>query len=112
MPTLRDREGEHDREGISRLTVEALDAAERGQWDRVQACYEARASRLHHKHVSANLAHALLALDARVMEQVNAAQAATGHALAEARAAQKRWKTLSNTIHETVPIGKRVDRQT
>ena len=112
MPTPRDKDGEYPGDGVSRLTVQALDAAERGQWERVQACYEARDSWLHHNHVSANLAHALLDLDARVMEHVSAAHAATGHALAEARSAQKRWKALSHSVHESVPIGNRVNRQT
>ena len=112
MPALGDREGDHAGEGVSRLTVQALDAAERGQWERVRACYDARADWLQHTHVSANLANALLELDARVMEQVSAAHTATGHALAEARVAQKRFKALSHTVHEAAPVGQRVNRQT
>ncbi len=99
-------------DGISRLTVEALDAAERGHWDKVQACYHERATWLGHNYVSSNLAQALLAMDARVTAVAQAARAAIEQELAQTQTAHRQWKTLSATLGDTGSVGHQLDRLT
>lgn len=99
-------------EGVSRLTVEALDAAERGQWEKVEACYLERAKWFRHHHVSSNLAQALLAMDAAVMERAAAAHAAAGQSLAQMVVARKQWRSLSSVSVEGAPVGRHLSRRT
>ncbi|MFO0775935.1 MAG: hypothetical protein U0172_14850 [Nitrospiraceae bacterium] len=101
------------REGVSQLTVRALEAAERGRWDEVEACYQAREAWFRDNPVSPNLARALLAMDQAVMERVSAAQAATGQALTQALTVHRQWRTISASIVEpTTAIGRRLDAST
>lgn len=96
-------------EGVSRLTIQALEAAEQGQWDLVEACYEARAEWFRVNPVSPNLAQALLAMDAAVMERVAAAHAATGQALSSAVTVHKQWRTIADSTVDTMAVGQRLN---
>ena len=110
MSTPPDEEQVLWTDGVSRLTVEALDAAERGQWDRVEACYQERAKWFRHNRVSPNFAQALLAMDATVIERATAARAVADHNLAQMLTTQRQWKTLSTASRESAPVGGRLDR--
>ncbi len=99
-------------DGISRLTVEALEAAERGQWDRVEACYRERETWFRHNHVSSNLAQALLAMDTAVLERVTVAHAAVGQALFQAVNVHKQWRTIAGATGEVAPVGGRLNWRT
>lgn len=102
---------EPPREGVSRLTIQALEAAERGQWDLVEACYQAREQWFRENPVSPNLAQALLAMDTVVMERVAAAHAAVGQALSSAVTVHKQWRTIADSTGESVAVGRRLNAQ-
>jgi hypothetical protein len=97
-------------DGIGRLTIEALEAAERGDWDRVSTCYDARRLWFKNNFVMPNLAHALLAMDETIMARARVAQAALHQLLVEAATARSRWKSLSSTIANNRPVGGQLDR--
>lgn len=97
-------------DGIGRLTIEALEAAERADWDRVSACYGARRAWFKSNFVMPNLAQALLAMDQTIMARVRVAQAALHQLLVEATAARSRWKSLSSTITDNRQVGGQLDR--
>jgi len=98
-------------DGIGRLTVEALEAAESGDWERVSACYDARRAWFTHNIVMSNLAHALLAMDEAIIARARVAQAALHQQLVEAQAARSRWKSYSSTIMDCRPVGEQLDRR-
>lgn len=97
-------------DGIGRLTVEALEAAERGDWDRVSACYDARRTWFKHNHVMPNLACALLAMDETIMARALVAKAALHQLLVEAAAARSLWKSFSSTLVDGRSVGRQLDR--
>lgn len=98
-------------DGIGRLTVEALEAAEQGDWERVSACYDARRAWFTHNVVMPNLAHALLAMDEAIMTRARVAQAALHQQLVDAQAARSRWKSYFSTIMDGRPVGEQLDRR-
>lgn len=74
---------------IELLTTQALEAAQAGDWDRVDACYEARGIKLAACSIDRAHAQRLVAMDEQVREAIVVAQAGLSCLLADA--SQARW---------------------
>ncbi|MBS0168844.1 MAG: hypothetical protein JSR62_00700 [Nitrospira sp.] len=79
---------------IELLTQQALDAAQSGDWDRVDACYEARGERLAGCRMDRVIAQRLLAADDQVRAAILVAQAGLSSQLAEAAQTRRHLRRL------------------
>ena len=87
---------------IELLTTQALEAAQCGDWARVDACYDARASRLASCEIDRAGAQRLLAVDDQVRAAILVAQAGLSSLLADAAQARRHLRRLheSHGQHE------------
>ncbi|CAE6776520.1 MAG: hypothetical protein H8K06_21145 [Nitrospira sp.] len=87
---------------IELLTTQALEAAQCGDWDRVDACYDARARGLASCKIDRACAQRILAVDDRVREAILVAQAGLSSLLADAAQARRHLRRLreSHGQHE------------
>lgn len=84
----------HDRRSIELLTIQALDAARAGDWDRVDACYSARGVSLADCSLDRTFAQQLLSLDEEVRQAILVAQAGISGLLAEAAQVTRHLRQL------------------
>src|ERR687898_584971 len=71
------------------LTLQALQAAEAGQWNTVDLCYQRRGELFRTHDVSCSLARRLHSLDARIHERLRMATMAIQHLLTEVAAKRR-----------------------
>lgn len=79
---------------IELLTQQALDAAQSGDWDRVDACYEARGQRLAGCRMDRAIAQRLIAVDDQIRAAILVAQAGLSSQLADASQARRHLRRL------------------
>lgn len=79
---------------IEILTTQALEAARQGDWDRVDACYDARAVRLASSQIDRASAERMLAVDDQVRAAILVAQAGLTSLLAEAAQVRRHLRKL------------------
>ena len=84
----------HDRQSIERLTIQALEAALAGDWDRVDACYTARGISLAAYPVDRTFAQQLLIMDEQVRSAILVAQAGITGLLADAAQVRRHLRQL------------------
>ncbi len=84
----------HDRQSIERLTIQALEAARAGDWDRVDACYTARGISLAACRVDRIFAQELLTMDEQVRSAIKVAQAGISGLLADAAQVRRHLRQL------------------
>jgi hypothetical protein len=96
---------------LETLTARAVEAAEGGRWDVVQACYQQRARVLADAQQPACAAR-LSAMDQRVAERARLVQAVVAHALADVSAMRHRLEWIRKQA-DSDPDGRgaRVDQQ-
>ncbi len=76
------------------LTTQALEAAKSGDWDRVDACYEARGIKLAGCSIDRAHAQRLLEMDDQVRAAIVVAQAGLSCLLADASQARRNLRQL------------------
>ncbi|MBH0198473.1 MAG: hypothetical protein HP497_03520 [Nitrospira sp.] len=81
-------------------TLAAAGAAERGEWDRVEECYQEREAAMSRAVLSQNQIERMLAVDRRIQAQVFIARAAVAEQLRQSFATRLRLKTLRSGIGE------------
>lgn len=91
---------EIDRNELEGWTLAAARAAEQGQWDRVEECYQAREAAMGRVMPSPDQIERLLAVDRRIEAQVCVARAAVAEQLRQSFAARVRLKGLRSGICE------------
>jgi hypothetical protein len=102
----------HPRElELETLSREALDAAERGRWDRVEACYQRRGRLFATTTPSPLLAQRLRDLDRMVAERARIAKAAVEQLMAEATATRRRLDRFASRLDDSKQPSHRVDRR-
>ena len=74
----------HECGSIELLTIQALDAARSGDWDRVDACYSARAIALSACAPDRTVAQQLLSMDEDIRQAILVAQSGISSLLADA----------------------------
>lgn len=84
----------HDRRSIEQLTIQALEAARAGDWDRVDACYNARGISLAAYAPDRTFTQRLLNMDDEVREAILVAQAGISGLLAEAAQVKRHLRQL------------------
>ena len=82
---------------IELLTTQALEAAQCGDWDRVDACYDARAVRLASSQIDRASAERMLAVDDQVRAAILVAQAGLTNLLADAAQARRHLRKLRDS---------------
>lgn len=82
---------------IEQVTAEALEAARQGDWDRVDACYDARAVRLASSQIDRASAERMLAVDDQVRAAILVAQAGLTSLLADAAQARRHLRKLRDS---------------
>lgn len=82
-------------------TFAAARAAEQGQWDVVEECYQEREAAMSRVVLSQDQIERLLAVDRRVQAQALVAKAALGEQLRQSFAARMRLKGLRSGIGES-----------
>ena len=83
---------------IVRLTMTAIEAAERGQWDTVMQCYTERGVLLRTTQTSARETEELLRLDKQIHARVHTAQVVLASLLSEATATRQRLQGLHQRL--------------
>ena len=81
-------------------TLAAAGAAERGEWDRVEECYQEREAAMSRAVLSQNQIERMLAVDRRIQAQVFIARAAVAEQLRQSFATRLRLKGLRSGIGE------------
>lgn len=81
-------------------TLAAAGAAERGEWDRVEECYQEREAAMSRAVLSQNQIERMLAVDRRIQAQVCIARAAVAEQLRQSFATRLRLKGLRSGIGE------------
>jgi hypothetical protein len=81
-------------------TLAAARAAEQGQWDRVEECYQEREAAMSRVVLSQEQIKFLLALDRRIQEQTLVAKTAIAEQLRQSFATRMRLKGLRSSIGE------------
>ncbi len=91
-----------DMEGneVEGWTLAAAGAAERGQWDRVEECYQEREAAMNQAVLSHDQIEWMLAVDRRIQAQVFVARAAIAEQLRQSFATRLRLKGLRSGIGE------------
>ena len=89
MATLKTETGE-----LEGWTLAAVQAAERGQWDRVEECYQEREAAMSRAVLSHDQIEGLLAVDRRIQAQALVAKAALAEQLRQSFATRMRLKGL------------------
>lgn len=84
----------HDRRTIELLTIDALEAARAGNWDRVEACYSARGLSLAACELDRAAAQQLLSMDEEVRSAILAAQAGISAQLTDAAQVKRHLRQL------------------
>ncbi len=79
---------------IEQLSGQALEAARCGEWDRVDACYEARALKMASCEIDRASAQRILAVDDEVRAAILVAQAGLASLLADAARARRHLRKL------------------
>lgn len=79
---------------IERVTLQAVEAAERGDWDRVEACVERRGALMETGSLSVQTRDRLVMWDARVSELAEQARTAIGVLLMEAGQTRRKLQQL------------------
>lgn len=83
---------------IVQLTVTAMEAAERGQWDTVMQCYTEREVLLQTMQAPACEADELLQLDQQIHDRVHTVQAVLASLLGETTATRQRLHGLHQRV--------------
>lgn len=83
-----------DLHSIKLLTQQALDAAQSGDWDRVDACYEVRGQKLAGCRMDRTIAQRLMTMDDQVRAAILVAQAGLSSQLADAAQARRHLRRL------------------
>jgi hypothetical protein len=86
---------------LERLTLAAARAAEEGQWDFVEECYQKREEAMSWVVLSNEQIERLLAIDRRIQEQVLVAKTAVAEQLRQSFASRLRLKGLRAGIGES-----------
>lgn len=82
-------------------TLAAARAAEQGQWDRVEACYQEREAAMSRVVLSQEQIERLLAVDRRIQAQALVAKTALAEQLRQSFATRLRLKGLRSGISES-----------
>ena len=93
--------GETTRFDLERMTAAAARAAEQGQWDRVEECYQEREAAMSRVVLSHVQIERLLAVDRRITEQALVAKTALAEQLRQSFTARMRLKGLRSGIGES-----------
>ncbi len=93
-PSPRQAKPLHETHSIEELTTEALEAAQAGDWDRVDACYTARGISLATGGVDRTVAQRLVTIDEQVRAAVLVAQAAISGQLGDAAQVTRHLRRL------------------
>ena len=88
------------REELEGVTLAAAQAAEQGQWDRVEECYQEREGKLRGVVLSQDQIERLLAIDRRIQAQAFVARAAVAEQLRRSFATRLTLKELRSGIGE------------
>lgn len=91
---------EMERNEVEGWTLAAARAAEQGQWDRVEECYQEREAAMSGVMLSHDQIERLLAVDRRIQTQVSVARAAVAEQLRQSFATRLRLKGLRSGIGE------------
>lgn len=103
----------HDESGLQpgeleRLTLQAVYAAERGDWDTVEACVERRGVLIQSRVLSRGARDRVLALDVRLIELAAQAKTAIGVLLMEAGQTRRKLQQLQQGHTGSDPGGSRL----
>lgn len=91
---------EMERNEVEGWTLAAAEAAERGQWDRVEECYQEREAAMSRAVLSQDQIERILSVDRRIQAQVSVARAAVAEQLRQSFATRLRLKGLRSGIGE------------
>lgn len=91
---------EMERNEVEGWTLTAAWAAERGEWDRVEECYQEREAAMSRAVLSHDQIERILAVDRRIQAQVSVARAAVAEQLRQSFATRLRLKGLRAGIGE------------
>jgi hypothetical protein len=92
-----------DTHSIEQLTSQAIEAAQAGDWDRVDACYTARGISLATGVVDRAVAERLLTMDEQVRAAILVAQAGISAQLADAAQVTRHLRRLRESGGRLVP---------
>lgn len=98
-------------ERLWRLTILALDAAERGDWTSVQTCYREREAQLALASASGAVADRLLEADAVIKDKLGLAKAAIGQLLSETATVRRQMARMDGRDGGSVRVGVTFDRE-
>jgi hypothetical protein len=85
------------------LTLQAVQAAEEGQWNTVGLCYQRRGELFRTHDISRLLARRLQLLDARIHERLRMATMAIQHLLTEVASKRRLLERFDSQPHSHVP---------
>ena len=102
-PSSRQANPHHETFSIEQLTTQALESAQAGDWDRVDACYTARGLGLAAGKVDRTVAQRLVAIDEQVRASILVAQAAISGQLADAAQVTRHLRRLRESSGQLVP---------
>ncbi|MDX2252745.1 MAG: hypothetical protein NW202_10690 [Nitrospira sp.] len=85
---------------VERWALAAAGAAERGEWDRVEECFQEREAAMSRAVLSHDQIERLLAVDRRIQAQVFVARAAVAEQLRQSFATRLKLKGLRSGIGE------------
>jgi len=89
-----------ERDEITAWTLAAAQAAEHGQWDQVEECYQAREAAMRRVVLSQDQIERLLSIDRQIQAQVFVARAAVAEELRRSFATRVTLKGLRSGIGE------------
>ena len=101
----------HDRRSIELLTIQALEAARAGDWDRVDACYSARGISLAACELDRTVAQQLLRMDEEVRAAILVAQAGISGQLADAAQVKRHLRQLRESSGQLASERVTIDRE-
>ncbi|MCC2643014.1 MAG: hypothetical protein K0S45_3427 [Nitrospira sp.] len=98
--SLRTPSRSHDSRSIERLTQQALEASQAGDWEKVDACYTEREASLKTCLLDPSVAQRLLAIDERIRAAVLVAQAGIAGLLADNARMRRELRRLADVSRQ------------
>ncbi|MCS6265708.1 MAG: hypothetical protein H8K11_18340 [Nitrospira sp.] len=100
-----------DRRSIELLTIQALEAAQAGDWDQVDACYSARERSLAACKPDRTVAQQLLRMDEEVRAAILVAQAGISAQLTDAAQVKRHLRQLRESSGQLASERVTIDRE-